>query len=84
MSNEFNEKYARKIRDELKMWNWTEFYRNGDRLIAQCHPSKEFWQAWRDGVNMEVLSLQPTKRGGRWIVDCWSPALAQMLIDANK
>lgn len=76
--------HAEFIRQELGMTHWTEFHRDGLRIIAECKPTQAMWKLWRkDSIQIRKRSLQPTKdANGKWIVHCYNPKLSELLINA--
>lgn len=70
------------IRQALRMTHWTVFHRDALGIIAECKPTQALWDLWReDRIQIDKRSLRITKRDGDWIVECYSNALSELLIN---
>ena len=73
------------IRQELKMTDWTEWYRDKLGIVAECTPTQAMWELWRKDRNyITDRCLQPTPRDGIWIVYCYNNEISKLLIELNS
>ena len=72
---------AKFIREELKMLRWKPHHRDALGMIAEARPTKELWDLWHfDRIQIDKRSLEITKLAGKWIVRCYNPKTAKLLV----
>lgn len=75
-------KDAKFVRQELKMTDWTEYYRTEIGIVAHCEPTRAFWEQWRrDRIQITKRLLQPTRDSNGWRVECYARELSELLIN---